>query len=1092
MRGALTQLRRRLSSLSREDEDAEVPPPIIDMRSIALRSVVEVRDGILAGTLVPDVELYKATRNLSETVRAGTSITVNHVNADGSIEGYVYCVDEIITFTPAADAVKVERKDWTTEDVAQYVIPRSVIPDKHIYICTLDEANVGAELEGTFVSQARRCRFADLVAALEKHFGEASSTAFVWLDIFCANQPLLNRRVKETPPQIVKKREAFMNNGLHRAISGFTDVVVFFDRWDEPAPLKRAWCVWEILGAIQNEKPINVAFPPGQEEDFVQQLRTEPGKIAEIMAENNDMRNAECYKEEDKVMIRSAVERTVQGGYVKLNATVNNRVREWHAQMARNAVAYARQHGSDPKDLAEILLAAGYLLHEQGEYEKALKNHQEALVIYKEVLPPRHPDIASAMNSIALAYDAKGMYKEALTYLQVALSIRKEAYGECDLRVARVLHSIASVYHSQALYSDSLAHFAQALDIKRQRLGARDIEVASTLSSIALVRIRLRQFDVAFSLNEQTLSIRKEVHGSRHFSVALTLNDMALIHRHQGHYVRALHLFKEALSIFKESLGEGHHRMATTLTNLAGVYSLCGRYDEALRLNERAVLIYCEAFGVQHTSVATALNNIAVIYVSQGRYSDALLYYKQALAINRVALSNQHPSVAATLKNIAGVYEESHHHEEALEYFQEALEIFQNVFGLEHPDVAKTLSDIALVQLRKGCPELALVSYKQALDIFEQLDANHLPEVANTLSRIAEVHQSQGCHEEALQKFKKSSDVSARVYGPRHPFVAITMARIADTLDAQGHAEDALGLLSTALEIHKEAQGGALADVASVLESMASLQKKLGQNVNALRSYRRALSVVEDVLGDKDPSVVRILSSMADVHSAQGDSVSALICYRKALLISEAFEDSESVEASILNRIGRTFDAQGLYDEALEFFYQALDVGERAYGPRHPFLVGVLNSIALVRVSQGLPHLAHGPLEQSWAIYKESPKDEREMSRLAFTLHDVAMAYALAKRYDDAACSYQKALGHFRELLGERHHWVATVLYNFGLVIFRLGDRARALDYFVEAKSIRQEVFGIEHNSTREIQDCIEACTLKSASLSVPPQILTP
>ncbi|GBG16215.1 Hypothetical Protein FCC1311_116902, partial [Hondaea fermentalgiana] len=117
------------------------------------------------------------------------------------------------------------RCDWATEDIAQYVVPELITNDKQIYLHHLDDADVGGEFQGTFVSQARKTRFRDLVAALEAHFGDEAESAFVWLDIFSANQPELTRRDGATPDETRKAYEEYMTVGLHRAIAKFEELV---------------------------------------------------------------------------------------------------------------------------------------------------------------------------------------------------------------------------------------------------------------------------------------------------------------------------------------------------------------------------------------------------------------------------------------------------------------------------------------------------------------------------------------------------------------------------------------------------------------------------------------------------------------------------------------------------------------------------------------------------------------------------------------------------------------------------------------------------------------------------------------------------
>ncbi|GBG34394.1 Kinesin light chain 3, partial [Hondaea fermentalgiana] len=420
---ARASLQRIRFSFTRKADDeifSEDARKIIDPRSISLRAIKELRDEVLSGEAAASVELYVARRDLSDKVKKGATIQFLRTKANGKLQGRVPYVGVPITFEPGKDADPKPRQDWSTEDVAEHVVLALTknLPQAQFYLSLLDEEDVGADFQGTFVSQARKCRFQDLVAALEDHFGQDADTAFVWLDLFCANQPLLTSADEGLPPNVVSARNQYLTHGLHRAIGRFGSAVIFFDRWDVPAPLQRAWCVWEIMGAITQAQSFEVVFAPGQEQAFVEALLEGVFGLAKVMAENNNMRNAECWKKEDKEMIDKAIEATVEGGYVTLIKEVNRRVHAWRLRMARDAVLEARSGDGDAIELARILVCTGLLLKTQGEYIEALQMLEEALSIKKESLGDRHPSVATTLNNIAGVYRAQGRYEEALAYYE--------------------------------------------------------------------------------------------------------------------------------------------------------------------------------------------------------------------------------------------------------------------------------------------------------------------------------------------------------------------------------------------------------------------------------------------------------------------------------------------------------------------------------------------------------------------------------------------------------------------------------------------------------------------------------------------------
>ncbi|GBG32535.1 Solute carrier family 22 member 15 [Hondaea fermentalgiana] len=508
------------------------------------------------------------------------------------------------------------------------------------------------------------------------------------------------------------------------------NAVIFFDQWDVPAPLQRAWCVWEIMGAITQAQNFEVVITPGQEQAFVEALLEDVHGLAKIMADNNNMRNAKCWKKEDKEMIDKAIEATVEGGYVTLIKEVNRRVHAWRLKMARDAVLEARSGDGDARKLADILVCTAELLKSQGEYIEALHMLEEALSIRKECLGDRHPSVAQTLNNIAGVYRNQGRYEEALAYYEEALSIRKESLGDRHPSVASTLYNIANVYKAQGRYEEALACYEEALSIRKESLGDRHPLVATTLNNIAGMYYNQGRHEEALAYYEEALSIRKECLGDRHPSVATTLNNIASVYDNQGRYKEALAYYEENLSISKESLGDRHPSVATTLHKIAGVYDDQGRYEEALAYYEEDLSISKEILGDRHPDVAITFSNIATVYYNQGRYEEALAFYEEALSIRKESLGDRHPDVATTLNNIAGVYGSQGRYEEALAYYEEALSIRKENLGDRHPDVAGTINNIAGVYYNQGRYEEALAYYEEALSIYKERLGDRHPYVA--------------------------------------------------------------------------------------------------------------------------------------------------------------------------------------------------------------------------------------------------------------------------------------------------------------------------------------------------------------------------
>lgn len=80
--------------------------------------------------------------------------------------------------------------------------------------------------------------------------------------------------------------------------------------WDNPRPLTRCWCLWELLCTIRAEKRLEVVLGAEQEALFLAALRDRFDHVMKALCQV-DVRNADAYSADDKRAIMLAVESSV-------------------------------------------------------------------------------------------------------------------------------------------------------------------------------------------------------------------------------------------------------------------------------------------------------------------------------------------------------------------------------------------------------------------------------------------------------------------------------------------------------------------------------------------------------------------------------------------------------------------------------------------------------------------------------------------------------------------------------------------------------------------------------------------------------------
>jgi hypothetical protein len=131
-------------------------------------------------------------------------------------------------------------EDVTTKMFCEQVI----LPETEQLKCSLVELfrNITPSAVGQpvgFISHAWQYTFRSLIEAMVNYFGK---DAYVWLDFVCCNQ----HKAPNYPFE-------WWDGTFKSAISSIGKTVMVVDPWDNPIPLTRGWCVWEMYCTIDSE-----------------------------------------------------------------------------------------------------------------------------------------------------------------------------------------------------------------------------------------------------------------------------------------------------------------------------------------------------------------------------------------------------------------------------------------------------------------------------------------------------------------------------------------------------------------------------------------------------------------------------------------------------------------------------------------------------------------------------------------------------------------------------------------------------------------------------------------------------------------------
>jgi tetratricopeptide (TPR) repeat protein len=390
------------------------------------------------------------------------------------------------------------------------------------------------------------------------------------------------------------KTSEWWTETFQAAIGRIGRTVMMLSPWNDPVPLTRAWCLWELYCTHAVGAEFRVCLGPDERRAFEAALVRDGNVLCDTFA-NIDVKNAKAGMAADQAMILGAVQ-TV--GFEVLNAVAFDHMRNWTVGVARGLLQRTDLGVGGRNNI-------GSLFRQLGFQTEALRVHEGTLA-----RPDAEQDeeFAQTLTHIAAIYVAQSREKfgSALELCQRALDISVRAKGEAHPDVANVLVLISAIYRAQSNTAQAMELLQRALDIYLRAKGDTHPDVASTLLAIANVYLKQSEFGWAIDFYQRALDIYVKLHGETHGSVATTLSNMASVYCKQSQPGQALELYMRSLHIYVQVYGEASPSVATVLYNMAVLAKSQGASFKAKELFLRSAVCYEQVYGADHAKTILA------------------------------------------------------------------------------------------------------------------------------------------------------------------------------------------------------------------------------------------------------------------------------------------------------------------------------------------------------------------------------------------------------------------------------------------------------------------------------------------------------
>jgi tetratricopeptide (TPR) repeat protein len=302
---------------------------------------------------------------------------------------------------------------------------------------------------------------------------------------------------------------------------------------------------------------------------------------------------------------------------------------------------------------------------DRGDFAAAEPHYRKAVEQFRAMGPLYEAHLAASLVNLAAASCGQGKRAEGAKYFEEALVLHRRTLGPKHLRTVININRMATNYLMLGDGDRAESLFADALAIERE-LYPDDGQLALTLGGLAGAMLRKGQTAEALPMVDEALRIARKSWGDGSVEAAQMYANVAEVHRVAGRLDRALPLYRKARFIYEKVLGKADARVASTLSQEGLILIAEGKLTLAGQALERAVDLLRQSCPSCVPEMSIAENNLGVLRLKQTRYAEADRLLTHVLALQEKYLTRPGREMADTLQNLSVVREKEQFHEDAV------------------------------------------------------------------------------------------------------------------------------------------------------------------------------------------------------------------------------------------------------------------------------------------------------------------------------------------------------------------------------------------------------------------------------------------
>ena len=533
---------------------AEVVKNTIEPDSLLISAIMVTRNVTQQWNIMAGASAIADAAKIRETLRT----TVLRQNAGKKLGEDA----ELVPFAGFTLMEILPEEDLTSKEVCEVYVKPKTASKKVPLIELLSELDADVVSgAGTSIIHAWSSPFRSIWQSLEPELsnrGDDPSEVFVWIDIFSISQ---HQTYNITPH--------WLTTTLCDALGTIGSSVLVLSDWTNPIPLKRAWCLWEILATIQQGIELAVIMPSSQRKSFDERVFHDLPTVIKATFDAIDSEHAQATNKNDEIQILSSIRDSI--GFDGANLVTKDRLLEW-LSMASEVTA------KDPDRTRDHLATATFCYR-----------------------------LAKIMST------GQGKHAEATEMLRKAVDIRTVELGPNHELTIECSIALANVYRLQGKVVEAEMTLRKVCESMSSSKGPEHEDTILALATLSRVLVDRGNFEEAEKICEDTLAISESKFGlqdQRTLDMLVTLSQLADLRCDSD---MAAQWLRKALEGFQAKLGSDAPQTLNLKADLAGFLAELENFDEAEALFKEASEKLTISVGAAHEWTIKANTGLSVL-----------------------------------------------------------------------------------------------------------------------------------------------------------------------------------------------------------------------------------------------------------------------------------------------------------------------------------------------------------------------------------------------------------------------------------------------------------------------------------------------